>query len=163
MRELRFPQPGSALMAQQAAYSMLIQALRLHISDAGEERIGWLFALSDDQLGRALHALHEDPSHAWSLQELAQVAGMSRSSFAQKFKDKVGKPAMEYLLDWRMLKAADLLATTDKPVGEIAQSIGYESESAFSAAFKRVMGYSPRRYARRQVPQNNAARSPTAY
>lgn len=148
MEELRFPQPGSVLMAQQLAYSMLVQALRLHLRESSEERVGWLFALSDDQLGRALHALHEDPLHPWTLQELAHVAGMSRSSFAQKFRSKVGHPAMEYLIRWRMLKAADMLATTSNPVGEIAQSIGYESESAFSAAFKRVLGFSPRQYAR---------------
>jgi len=150
MQELRYPQPGSVLIAQQLAYSMLVQALRLHVSKRSEENVGWLFALCDDQLGRALHALHEDPSHPWTLQELAHLAGMSRSNFAQKFRHKVGRPAMEYLIHWRMLKAADMLATTSNPVGEIAQSIGYESESAFSAAFKRVLGYSPRQYARNQ-------------
>lgn len=150
MQELRHPQPGGVLIAQQLAYSMLVQALRLYVGERGEERVGWLFGLSDDQLGRALHALHEDPSHAWTIQELAQVAGMSRSSFAEKFHRKVGRPVMEYLIHWRMLKAADMLATTDRPVGEVAQSSGYESESAFSAAFKRVMGQSPRQYARSQ-------------
>ncbi|KAB8142235.1 AraC family transcriptional regulator [Chloroflexia bacterium SDU3-3] len=147
MHELRFPQPGSVLIAQQLAYSMLVQALRLHLSDGGE-RVGWLFALADPQLGRALHAMHEAPAHPWTLHELARVAGMSRSSFAEKFRRRVGKPAMEYLIYWRMLRAADLLATTADPVGAIALALGYESESAFSAAFKRVLGRSPRQYAR---------------
>jgi len=150
MHELRFPQPGSVLIAQQLAYSMLVQALRLYVGAGSAEQVGWLFALSDDQLGRALHALHDDPSHAWTLQELAHVAGLSRSTFAEKFRRKVGRPAMDYLIQWCMLKAADMLATTTNPVGEIAQSVGYESESAFSAAFKRVMGASPRHYARNQ-------------
>ena len=153
MQELRFPQPGSVLIAQQLAYSMLVQALRLHIGDQGEERVGWLFALADDQLRRSLYALHDDPSHPWTLEELAHIAGMSRSNFAEKFRRRVGKPAMEYLIHWRMLKAADMLATTSDPVGEIAQAIGYESESAFSAAFKRVLGHSPRQYARTQKTQ----------
>lgn len=147
MHELRFPQPGSVLIAQQLAYSILVQALRLHLCD-DSERVGWLFALADPQLGRALQALHEAPAHPWTLHELARVAGMSRSSFAEKFRRKVGKPAMEYLICWRMLRAADLLATTAEPVGAIALSLGYESESAFSAAFKRVLGRSPRQYAR---------------
>lgn len=148
MHELRYPQPGSMLIAQQLAYSMLVQALRLHISKHHEGSVGWLFALCDEQLGRALHALHEDPSRGWTLQELAHIAGMSRSSFAEKFRHKVGQPAMGYLIHWRMLKAAELLANTSSSVGEIAQSIGYESESAFSAAFKRVLGLTPRQYAR---------------
>jgi AraC-like DNA-binding protein len=98
MHELRFPQPGSVLIAQPLAYSMLVQALRLYVGAGGEERVGWLFALPDDQLGRALHALHKEPSHAWTPLELARVAGMSRSSFAEKFRRKVGRPAMDYLI-----------------------------------------------------------------
>src|SRR5262249_62042291 len=107
---------GSVLIAQQLAYSMLVQALRLYVGAGSAEQVGWLFALSDDQLGRALHALHEDPSHAWTLRELAHVAGMSRSSFAEKFRRKVGRPAMDYLIQWRMLKTPDLFATTPNPL-----------------------------------------------
>src|SRR5580658_4762064 len=90
MEELREPQPGSLLLAQHLAHMMLLQALRLHLSDASHGRIGWLFALADKQMGAAIIALHEEPGHRWTLQELAERVGMSRSTFAQKFKETVG-------------------------------------------------------------------------
>jgi AraC-type DNA-binding domain-containing proteins len=149
MQELRFPQPGGGLITQQLAYSILVQSLRLYLKGNGGHKAGWLFALGDQPLGQVLQALHENPAQSWTLSEMANMAGMSRSNFAQKFKAKVGMPAMEYLTQWRMLRAADLLSTTKLPVGEIGYSVGYESESAFSAAFKRRMGYSPLQYAQK--------------
>jgi len=146
MRELREPRPGGFLIAQDLAYLMLIQALRLHLAKGVQSGVGWLFALADEQINRAITAMHDKPAHPWTLQELAKQAGMSRSSFAQKFKATVGEAAMEYLARWRMLLAGDKLTSSNAPVSEIAQSIGYQSESAFSAAFRRVMGCSPRQY-----------------
>ena len=157
-QELRERQPGGFLVAQHLAHMMLVQALRLHLADDMPGGIGWFFALADRQLSRALNAIHEDPSHSWTLQELAERASMSRSTFAQKFKDKVGETPMDYLARWRMLLAGDRLTTSSEPVSVIAQSLGYESESAFSTAFKRVMGCSPRQYSRRlnlSPPSNN--------
>jgi AraC-like DNA-binding protein len=107
-----------------------------------------LFALADKQMSAAMNAMHDDPAHRWTLQELAGRAGMSRSIFAQKFKQTVGESAMEYLTKWRMLLAADKLTNSSDPVSTIALALGYESESAFSTAFKRVMGCSPRQYSR---------------
>jgi AraC-like DNA-binding protein len=152
MEELREPQPGSLLLAQHLAHMMLLQALRLHLSDASHGRIGWLFALADKQMGAAIIALHEEPGHRWTLQELAEHVGMSRSTFAQKFKDTVGESPMEYLTRWRMLLAGDKLVNSTEPVSVISLALGYESEAAFSTAFKRVMGCSPRQYGRSDRP-----------
>ena len=146
MQELHAPQPGSALVAQHLAYMMLVQALRLHLAEGMKGGVGWLFALADKQMSAAINAMHERPAHRWTLQELAAEAGMSRSSFAEKFKETVGETAMDYLTQWRMLVAGDRLVHSRDPVSAIALSLGYESESAFSTAFKRVMGCSPRQY-----------------
>jgi AraC-like DNA-binding protein len=148
MQELREPQPGGALVAQHLAYMMLIQALRLHLAEGPRAGVGWLFALADKQIGAAITAMHEDPAHRWTLRALASRAGMSRSTFAEKFKERVGASPMEYLTRWRMLLAGDRLATSADPIAAIALSLGYESESAFSTAFKRVMASSPRQYTR---------------
>ena len=151
-QELSDPRPGSFLVVQHLAHMMLVQALRLHLAEGPqggpETRIGWLFALADPQIGASIQAMHSTPARRWTLQDLAEAAGMSRSSFAQRFKETVGSSPMDYLARWRMLVAADKLASTRKSIAEVALSLGYESESAFSTAFKRTMGCSPRQYAR---------------
>ncbi|MGA3046863.1 MAG: AraC family transcriptional regulator [Terracidiphilus sp.] len=147
-QELREPQPGGFLVAQQLAYLMLVQALRLHLAEGARSGVGWLFALADQQMSAAISSMHDDPAHGWTLEELARRAGMSRSTFAMKFKRTVGESPIEYLTRWRMLLAGDRLANSSDPVSVIAGSLGYESESAFSTAFKRVMGCSPRQYSR---------------
>jgi AraC-like DNA-binding protein len=146
--ELRDPQPGGALIAQQLAYMMLVQALRLHLAEG--VGVGWLFALADKQMGAAIAAMHDDPGQAWTLQKLAERVGMSRSIFALRFKKTVGATPMEYLARWRMLLAGDRLTSTDEPIAAVAGSLGYESESAFSKAFRRVMVCSPRQYRRNE-------------
>jgi len=144
--ELREPRPGGSLMAQQLVYVMLVQALRLHLADGGRGNVGWLFALADRQMGAAIACMHDDPGQAWTLKTLAERVGMSRSVFAQRFKGMVGVTPMEYLTRWRMLLAGDRLKDTGDSLAAIASSLGYESESAFGKAFRRVMGCSPRRY-----------------
>jgi len=146
--ELRDPQPGSSLIAQQLAYMMLIQALRLHLSDAASAGHGWLSALSDKHMSIAIASMHSDPGYPWTLQSLAERVGMSRSVFALHFRETVGATPMEYLTRWRMLLAADRLKNSSDGLSAIAQSLGYESESAFGKAFRRVMGCSPRQYTR---------------
>jgi AraC-like DNA-binding protein len=146
MQELREPQPGGFLVAQNLAYMMLVQALRLHLAEGLRGGVGWLFALADKQMSAAINSMHDDPAHSWTIQKLAERAGMSRSTFALKFKETVGASPMEYLTRWRMLLAGDKLANSGDPISVIALSLGYESESAFSTAFKRVMGCSPRQY-----------------
>jgi AraC-like DNA-binding protein len=148
MQELREQQPGGVLVAQQLAYMILVQALRLHLAEGLRGGVGWLFALADQQMSAAITSMHDDPAHGWTLQKLAERAGMSRSTFALRFKETVGESPMEYLTRWRMLLAADRLANSSDPISVIAPSLGYESESAFSTAFKRVMGCSPRQYSR---------------
>jgi AraC-like DNA-binding protein len=144
--ELRNPQPGGSLIAQQLAYMMLIQALRLHLADEAGSGVGWLFALADKQMSAAITCMHDDPGHPWTLQKLAERVGMSRSIFALRFKEKVGATPMEYMTRWRMLVAGDRLENSDDSISVIASSLGYESESAFGKAFKRVMGCSPKQY-----------------
>lgn len=119
MEELRDPQPGAMLIAQHLAHTMLLQALRLHLSDASHRQVGWLFALADKQISAAIAALHEESGHRWTLHELAERVGMSRSAFAHKFRDTVGESAMEYLTHWRMLLAGDKLINSNDPVGHI--------------------------------------------
>src|SRR5271167_587388 len=152
MQELREPQPGSFLVIDHLVHMMLVQALRLHLAEGIEGGVGWLFALADGQMNAAITAMHDDPARRWTLQELAERAGMSRTTFALKFKETVGASPMEYLTRWRMLLAGDRLANTSDPGSVIALSLGYESESAFSTAFRRVMGRSPRQYGRGHAP-----------
>ncbi|MEF2070371.1 AraC family transcriptional regulator [Consotaella aegiceratis] len=147
MQELRAVQPGGFLILQHLAHTMLIEVLRLHLADEPTGN-GLLAALADRQMNAAISAMHGDPAHHWTLQELAAQIGKSRSAFAQRFKQTVGMAPMEYLTQWRMLLAGDRLAGAREPVSSIALSLGYESESAFSTAFKRVMGQPPRQYAR---------------
>jgi AraC-like DNA-binding protein len=153
MQELREQKPGGFLVAQHLAHMMLVQALRLHLAEASKQpqtSVGWFFALADKHMSAAISALHEAPAQHWTLQTLAAHVGMSRSSFALKFKAMVGTSPMDYLTRWRMLLAGDRLANARDPISAIALSLGYESESAFSTAFKRVMGCSPRQYSRGQ-------------
>lgn len=157
MQELREQQPGGFLIAQHLAHMMLVQALRLQLTEAEAGRVGWFFALADKQLGAALTALHADPARRWTLQDLAEKAGMSRSAFAERFKEAIGSSVMEYITRWRMLLAADRLANSDDSVSLISVSLGYESESAFSTAFKRTMGCPPRQYHKKQAMHSPSA------
>ena len=151
-QELLEQQPGGSLLAEHLAHMMLVQALRLHLAEGVRGGVGWLFALADKQMGAAITAMHDAPGHRWTLQELAEHVGMSRSIFALRFKETVGSSPMEYLTRWRMLLAGDRLTHSSESLAAIASALGYESESAFSTAFKRVMGCSPRRYSRGSAP-----------
>lgn len=148
MGELRSPRPGSALMGEHLTQALLIEALRLHLLGRSSRSAGWLFALADRQMNAVLAAMHAEPARKWTLATLARVAGMSRSSFAVRFKDSVGEPAMDYLTRWRMMLAADRMANEGMPISLVAPTVGYESESAFGAAFKRAFGQSPKQYAK---------------
>ena len=159
LRELREPRPGGSLIAGHLSQLMLVQTLRLHQAEGGEG-LGWLSAMADRRLGAAVAAMHDDPAHRWTVQSLAGRAGMSRSVFARRFREVVGETPMEYLTRWRMLRAGDRLARAGDPVSVVAASLGYDSDSAFSTAFKRTMGASPRDYVRRRGAEADpAARS----
>ena len=122
---------------------MVIAAMRQHLENVNEEEIGWLGALADDRIGNALRLLHDQPAKHWSLEELASAIGMSRTSFAQLFKRLVGNTPMDYLTEWRMSLAYSKLQLSKDSVLAIALDIGYQSEAAFSRAFKKAIGKSP--------------------
>jgi AraC-like DNA-binding protein len=144
-QELTELKPGGILVAQQLASMIFIQALRFHLNE--NSGVGWLFALSDQRLGEAIKAIHREPSRRWTVGTLAAEAGMSRASFAARFRQLVGESPIEYLTKWRMLLAGRSLEHGES-VGAIAHALGYESESAFRTAFKRVMGSTPRHHER---------------
>ena len=156
LREMRDFQPGGTLVAQQVAYTLLVEALRLYIADAAQQGTGWLFALADTRMRAALSCIHQCPAHAWTLQELARSVGMSRTAFAQTFKRTVGESPMAYITRWRLTLAANRIQDKREPISSVAPSLGYQSESAFSAAFKRQWGSSPRQYLRIRCPQLSA-------
>ena len=147
-REMRDPQPGGTLVAQQIAYTLLVEALRLHLTDQDQRGRGWLPALADKRMRAALSSMHQEPARAWTVQELAHTVGMSRTAFAQTFKRFVGSSPLEYLTKWRMTLAANRVQNPSESIASIAPVLGYQSESAFSAAFKRHWGSSPRDYVR---------------
>lgn len=151
--ELQQKRPGRSLMNEHLAHIMLVEVLRAHLAIVDTNGVGWFFGLADRNLNLALSAMHGDPARRWTVQELAQLATMSRSAFALRFKQVVGAAPMEYLTSWRMLLASDRLKNSADSVSTIAFSLGYESESAFSTAFKRVMSQSPRHYLREHVAQ----------
>jgi AraC-like DNA-binding protein len=146
LREMRDFQPGGTLVAQQVAYTLLVEALRLHIADGKRKHPGWLLALADKRMRTALSCIHERPAYPWTLEKLARCVGMSRTAFAQTFRTTVGEPAMGYITRWRMTLAAKRLQENDEAISSIAPSLGYQSESAFGVAFKRRWGRSPRQY-----------------
>ncbi|MEN3615943.1 AraC family transcriptional regulator [Plantactinospora sp. ZYX-F-223] len=148
MEEFREARPGSDLMAQHLAHMMLVQALRLYLSIRSGDEIGWFAALADPQMSAALAAVHADPAHPWTVQELAALVGMSRTTFAERFRARAGETPIAYLTRWRMMLAGEKLRHSDDTIARIASSLGYVSEHAFNTAFKRVMGIPPRRYAR---------------
>ena len=147
MKEFQVSRPGEFLAAQQLATLMFIQILRNHLSSDFKDNVGWLYALADKHIGLSLQALHEKPGCRWTLTTLAQKAGMSRTGFALRFKKLVGITPMNYLTRWRMSLAKERILHSTDSINAIAMQIGYESESAFSTAFKRLAGCAPRRYA----------------
>jgi AraC-like DNA-binding protein len=136
---------------------MFVEAIRRHLESLPSEQTGWLAGLRDRFVGRALTLLHDKPAHPWTLDELAREVGLSRSSFAERFMHFVGQPPMHYLTHWRMQIAAGLLSSGAASVATIAEGVGYESEAAFSRAFKKLVGEPPATWRR----QRKAATQPT--
>jgi AraC-like DNA-binding protein len=122
---------------------MFAELVRRYVESLPEESRGWLGGLRDRYIGRALNLMHAEPTRAWTLQELAKESGLSRSSFAERFAGYVGIPPMQYLQKWRLQIAASRLLDGGGGIAAIAADVGYESEAAFSRAFKRVIGSSP--------------------
>jgi AraC-like DNA-binding protein len=121
----------------------VIQAIRAWIEQDPAAQTGWLGALRDRQLGRAITLIHREPARAWTVANLATEVAMSRSAFAARFTELVGEPPMHYLARWRMHVAQTWLKEEGAGLGELAFRLGYQSEAAFSRAFKRFIGVSP--------------------
>jgi len=150
--------PGSEVVANRLAEVLFIQAIRAHIASGAEScKRGWLRAIFDPQIGAALTSIHKNVNSPWTVESLAEAAGMSRSAFAERFKGLVGQTPLEYVTEWRMQKAVQLLQQRDKKLVDVAQSIGYESDAAFSKAFKRVVGLAPGEYRRNSLARHQQA------
>ncbi len=142
-REAGALRPGGETVLTRLADILVIQCIRAWLDSAPEARTGWLAALRDPQVGRALRSMHAQPSQPWTLGALAQTAQMSRSAFAARFSQQVGQPALRYLTQWRMQLARTELEHSSTAIAEIAARVGYSSEAAFSKAFKRSFGMPP--------------------
>jgi AraC-like DNA-binding protein len=138
--------PGAVLASTQLALLLFLQILRAHMAAGKFSAIGWIGALVDERVARAMRLMHGQPGRAWQLGELAKEVGMSRTSFALRFKALTGVAPLAYLLHWRMRLAERGLRQGSLSVSELGLSLGYSSESAFSNAFKRTMGMAPQRY-----------------
>jgi len=139
-RELR---PGGEAVTTRLADILVIQAIRSWIAQDPAAQTGWLGALRDKQIGRAISLIHRDPGRAWTVASLADEVAMSRSAFAARFTELVGEPVMHYVARWRMHVALTWLKDDDAPLGDLAGRLGYQSEAAFSRAFRRFIGVSP--------------------
>ncbi len=151
--EARTLQPGGETMVTRLADILVILAIRDWIERDPAARGGWVGALQDKQIGRAMALIHREPAREWTLNALADEAAMSRSAFAARFTRLVGEPAMQYVARWRMQIALGWLQDERLPLAEAASRLGYQSEAAFSRAFKRFNGVTPGAARRSPAPE----------
>ena len=142
--ETQHARPGGDAVVSRLCDIVVIQAIRTWIERDPAAQTGWLGALRDEYVGGAIARIHRDPAREWTVATLAAEVAMSRSAFAARFTELVGEPAMRYVTRWRMYVALDRLEHTDLGVAAIGAEVGYDSEAAFSRAFKRVIGVPPR-------------------
>jgi AraC-like DNA-binding protein len=135
---------GTDIVAARLADILVVEALRALSADSDQSRMGWLGAISDPRLGRALRAIHRDVAASWTVAALAEVAGMSRAAFSAKFTQQVGRPPLAYLRNWRLTLARTLLRRGTDSLDEVARHVGYTSQSAFGNAYRQTFGKSPR-------------------
>jgi AraC-like DNA-binding protein len=136
-------QPGSEAMLARMSEMMFVDAVRRYLQTLRPGSTGWLSGLSDPFVGRALSAIHHRPSDDWTIESLGREVGLSRSALHQRFVELVGRAPIEYLAQWRMQVASGLLLGTTAIIASIALDVGYQSEAAFSRAFKRATGMPP--------------------
>lgn len=148
--ESNVKRPGGEAVLERMSEMLFVEVLRRYVDSLPAEQTGWLAGLRDPTVGRALSLLHQKPSAAWTLEQLGSEAGLSRSSLHERFVHFIGQPPMHYLMNWRMQLAAGRLRDTDAKVVDVALDVGYESEAAFSRAFKRTVGVSPGAWRRGQ-------------
>jgi AraC-like DNA-binding protein len=139
----RLGRAGANGVLTRLAELMFIEVLRRYLDGLPPGQTGWLAGVRDEVVGRALSLLHGRPGHSWTLADLAREAASSRSSLARRFAMLVGQPPMQYLTQWRMQVAANLLAQSSAKVATIGATVGYDSEAAFSRAFKKATGLAP--------------------
>lgn len=150
--------PGAALATSQLGLLLFVQVLRAHLASGAALKASWLRAATDARVAPVLRLMHSDPAHSWRLDELARAAAMSRTGFATHFKAVAGESPLAYLARWRMHLAERALRRGEASVGDLARTLGYASESAFSHAFKRIVGQSPKHYEtnhRKTVPSED--------
>ncbi|MEZ2311653.1 AraC family transcriptional regulator [Paraburkholderia sp. RCC_158] len=150
LREQGGELPGSGLATTQLAQLMFLHVLRVHLAETGPLVAGWLRVVADRRLAPAVRLMHAQPGRAWELSSLAKASGMSRTTFAVKFKEAAGVAPLTYLTQWRMRLAERSLRQGGTSLATLAGDLGYSSESAFSNAFKRVTGIAPQHYRSRK-------------
>jgi AraC-like DNA-binding protein len=155
--EMLVDQPGQQTLLDRLLDVALVQVLRRHFEDRQETAPGWFRASADPRIGPALRALHANPSHQWTVAEMAEHAGLSRSAFARRFTELLGATPLAYLAEWRMAIARERLRDGDEKLAAIAESLGYASEFSFAAAFKRHTGIAPGRWRTTQAIPASAA------
>lgn len=154
--EARRDAPAQRAVARRLSEILFIQVLRAALAGPGPAA-GLLAALADPRLGRALRCIHAEPAREWSLEALAARAGQSRSVFAERFRERIGRTPMRYLAEWRMQRARRLLADPELSVSEVGRQVGYASEAAFNRAFRDAFGEPPGRYRRSATSRKGAA------
>jgi AraC-like DNA-binding protein len=143
VRESSASRPGAASMLAKLSELMFVEAMRRYAETLPPEGKGWLAGVRDAQVGRALALLHGEPGRAWTVDELARAVALSRSALAERFAALVGEPPIQYLVRWRLALAAQALRSGGEAIARVAGRSGYESEAAFSRAFKREFGMPP--------------------
>jgi len=142
--------PGGEAMLERMSEMMFVDVLRRYVDGLPAGETGWLAGLRDPGVGRALSLMHGRPAEDWTMERLGESAGLSRSVLHERFAHFLGQPPMQYLAAWRMQLAAGMLRDSDAKLIEVALDVGYESEAAFSRAFKRAVGTSPGAWRREQ-------------
>jgi AraC-like DNA-binding protein len=151
LAEARSPRPGGEGVLAKLAEVLFIEVLRHYVAQQGEGSKGWLIGVNDRVVGAALRLMHERPAHPWTLEALAREANSSRSVLAERFQQLVETTPMQYLMQWRMLLASNLLCRSNAALAHIAEEVGYETDAAFSRAFRREFGLPPATWRRQQA------------
>jgi len=164
VKESALPLPGQRAVLSRMTEVLFVEVLRSWFKSLRPGEGGWLGALDDRYIGKALQLIHERPDQSWTLKELGRRVGLGRSAFSARFTQLVGQPMNRYLIAHRMEEAASLLESGDAAIGEVATRVGYETASAFSKVFHQHHGVSPGRYrdARKQSYASSSTRSATA-
>src|SRR5262249_61826612 len=142
-QEVASGRPGSATVLAKLSELLFVEAVRRYVEDLPADQTGWLAGLRDPQVARTLALMHGDLTRAWNVEELGREAGMSRSALADRFSRLIGMAPMHYLAHWRMQAAAQILKGSSASLAQVADLVGYESEAAFSRAFKKAFGSAP--------------------